>query len=692
MHSKATADVIWKNKLRFGKAPPTPARPSGYQALMDLVDDGFCIIQFIDGPDGPLSDYVHVESNSGYERHTGISGVVGKSVFDVSPQDGAEWVKIYRRVLETGEPIRFERRFAEVDRYIEVSATLADRIEQGRVAVLFRDITERKRTEQALRDSEQRATRDARHLARALSAGAILGTWVWTLDTDHFELDTGFSTAMGLDPALPASSLTLETIVANVHPGDRPALMEEINRSTSGGVAIAFQFRVRQADGQYHWIETNGRLESGSPRIFAGVLMDLDDRRAILEERDRATAELFQLNQTLEQRVADQTAKLMEQEEALRQAQKMEAVGQLTGGLAHDFNNLLTAIAGSLDLITSRLDEGRTDEAHRFVAAAQASTERAATVTQRLLAFSRRQSLQPAPTDVPALVHGMEDLVRRAIGPEVSVSTRFAPDTWPAMVDGNQLENALLNICLNARDAMPDGGLIEIEADNETVATATEHLATGAYVKLSVRDSGSGMSPDQLAKAFEPYFTTKPSGKGTGLGLSMVYGFARQSGGAALIRSQLGEGTTVELFLPRSAQAAETTTPAADTASDDEGSGATILVVDDEVLVRMVVAESLTDAGFKVLEAGTAREGLALLEAHPEISALLTDVGLPGGMTGRELARAAHELHPQLPIIFMTGYDDEAHSGPALAGAEVLLKPFSFDVMVRRIVELTARA
>jgi len=684
--------VNWKDKLRLGTSRPAPARPSGYQALMDLVDDGFCIIQFIDGPDGPLSDYVHIESNSGYERHTGIPGIVGKTVFDVSPQDGAEWVKIYRRVLDTGQPIRFERRFAEIDRHIEVSATLADSVEQGRVAVLFRDITERKRAEEALRDSEQRATRDARHLARALSAGAILGTWIWALDTDHFELDTGFSQAMGLDPEQPASDLTLEMIVSNVHPSDRPALMEEINRAISERAAIAFQFRVRQADGQYHWIETNGRLEGTSPRIFAGVLMDLDERRAILAERDRATAELFHLNQTLEQRVAEQTSKLMEQEEALRQAQKMEAVGQLTGGLAHDFNNLLTAIAGSLELITSRLDEGRTDEAHRFVEAALASTERAATVTQRLLAFSRRQSLLPAPTDVPALVRGMEDLVRRAIGPQVSVTTRFATDMWPAMVDGNQLENALLNICLNARDAMPDGGLIEIEAGNETFDAGTEHLAAGAYVKLSVRDSGSGMTPEQLAKAFDPYFTTKPSGKGTGLGLSMVYGFARQTGGAALIRSQLGKGTTVELFLPRSEQAVETAGPPAGLADAPEGSGATILVVDDEVLVRMVVAESLTDAGFKVLEAGTARDGLALLEAHPEISALLTDVGLPGGMTGRELARAARDAHPDLGIMFMTGYDDEASSGPALAGAEVLLKPFAFDVMVRRMVELTSGA
>ena len=678
-----------RDSLRFSGQKKTPGAASGYQALMDLVDDGFCIIQFIDGPDGPLSNYIHIESNSGYERHTGISDIVGKSVFDVSPQDGAEWVKIYRVVLETGRPIRFERRFAEVDRYIEVSATLVEPVEKAQVAVLFRDITERKRTEQALRESEQSAVRNARHVARALSAGAILGTWAWELGADRFELDQGFSTAMGLDPALAAEAVTLDLVAEHVHPDDKPALMEAIDRAIEDGVPIAFQFRVRQADGRYHWIETNGRVEECGTRVFAGVLMDLDDRLAILEERDRATAEVFRLNQTLEERVAQQTSKLMAQEEALRQAQKMEAVGQLTGGLAHDFNNLLTAISGSLDLITSRLREGRTEEAARFLEAAQSSAERAATLTQRLLAFSRRQSLLPSATDVPELVRGMEDLIRHSIGPHVTVETCFPEAPWGAMVDANQLENALLNLCLNARDAMPEGGRIGIEVANETIGAGNDALDPGDYLRLSVQDSGTGMTAEQIEKAFDPYFTTKPSGKGTGLGLSMVYGFTRQSGGAAVIRSTIGEGTTVDLYLPRSSSAPVAHAEAHQGAEVLDGSGTTILVVDDEVLVRMVVVEALTDAGFDVVEAGTGAEGLKRLSERPEISVLLTDVGLPGGMTGRVFAAKAREIYRDLKVCFMTGYDEEAASGPALGEADGLLKPFSFDLLVQRIVEMT---
>lgn len=673
---------------RRGRSPGT-VPDAGYQALMDLVDDGFCIIEFIDGPSGPQSNYVHVESNSGYERHTGISDIVGKTVFDVSPLDGAEWVKIYHEVLRTGQPIRFERRFAEVDRHIEVSATRVEPASKAQVAVLFRDISARKNTEQALRDSEQRAAQNARHVARALSAGAILGTWVWHLESGRFDLDDGFSAAMGLDPALSRGNMTVEAIMAHVHADDQPAFLEAIERSVSTDVPIAFQFRVCQADGHFHWVETNGRIEESSPRIFAGVLMDLDDRRAILEERDRATAEVFRLNQTLEQRVAEQTSRLMAQEEALRQAQKMEAVGQLTGGLAHDFNNLLTAITGSLDLIALRLNEGRPDEACRFLEAAKSSAGRAATVTQRLLAFSRRQSLQPVPTDLRELVRGMEDLIRHSIGPQIQVETRLDCDAWIAMVDGNQLENALLNLCLNARDAMPDGGAITIELSNKCVRAGDERLAEGAYLALSVRDTGCGMTPAQIEKAFDPYFTTKPSGKGTGLGLSMVYGFARQSGGAAQIESAPGEGTLVQIFLPRSDRELEAAVPQAFTAAARDGTGTTILVVDDEVLVRMVICEALVDAGFAVLEAGTGAEGIDMLARHPEVTLLLTDVGLPGGMTGRAFAAQARQARPDLRLVFMTGYDDEAASGVALGNASVLLKPFEFDTLVRKMIELS---
>lgn len=655
---------------------------------MDLVDDGFCIIQFIEGPDGPLSDYVHVEANSGYERHTGIPGIVGKTVFDVSPQDGAEWVKIYGEVLRSGKPIRFEREFVVASRYIEVSATRVEPVEKAQVAVLFRDITQRKTAELALRDSELRASQNARHVARALAAGAIIGTWVWTLDSERFDLDEGFSLAMGLDPNAPQEGLTIAKIAARVHPEDRPTLMEAIDRAITDGTGYAHQFRVKRSDGVYHWVEANGRLEAGFPRIFAGVLMDLDERLAIVDERDRATAEVYRLNETLEKRVQEQTARIMAQEEALRQAHKMEAVGQLTGGLAHDFNNLLTAITGSLELAEARLRQGRTDEIGHFMRTAQSSAERAATLTQRLLAFSRRQSLAPAPTDLGALVQGMQDLIRHSIGPQISIDTRVDKAAWPAMIDPNQLENALLNLCINARDAMPDGGTIEISISNATLAEADGDLAAGDYLRLAVRDTGTGMSDQALQKAFDPYFTTKPSGKGTGLGLSMVYGYARQSGGIATLSSAQGAGTTVVLMLPRSTQAAEVCAPPVTLTAEPDGSDLTVLVVDDEVLLRMVVKEALTDAGFAILEAGTGAEGLEVLQAHPEVDILLTDVGLPGGMSGRDLAVEVLKLRPEMKVMFMTGYDQDATGSAAMDHAEVLLKPFAFDEMVGRVSRL----
>ena len=682
------ADVKWRDVLARKEAEHPGAQ---FRALMDMVDDGFCIIQFVDGPDGPLSDYIHIEANSGCERHTGIPDLKGKSVFDVAPEDARDWVRIYGQVLDTGEPIRFEREFREAGRHVEVSATRVGPAGAGQVAVLFRDITERKRTEAALRESQRCAEENARRVQLALSAGAIVGTWTWELDDEVFILDDGFTAAMGLEPALPRQGLSVERIAANVHPDDLDDLMAAIRRTVAGGHPYAHQFRVLREDGAYHWVEANGRIEEGSPRIFAGVLMDLDERRAVAEERDRATEALFRLNQTLEDRVAEQTALLMAREEDLRQAQKMEAVGQLTGGLAHDFNNLLAAITGSLDLVTARLRQGRLEDLPRLVEAAQAAAARAAVVTQRLLAFSRRQPLAPQPTDVPALVSGMNDLIRQSVGSAIAVTVAAEPGAWPAMVDGNQLENALLNLCINARDAMPGAGTLHIDIANRRI---DDHacLAPGDYLRLAVSDTGSGMTPDLVARAFDPYFTTKPSGKGTGLGLSMVFGFVRQSGGHVGIISTPGEGTTVEMFLPRSSAAASAAgaPPAGQGATG--GAGQTVLVVGDEVLVRMVVADALMDAGFAVAEAGTAAEALAVLAERPEISVLLTDVGLPGGMTGRHLALRALERNAELRVMFMTGYDEEATSVTALADAGMLQKPFSFETLVSRVAELAARA
>jgi signal transduction histidine kinase len=284
------------------------------------------------------------------------------------------------------------------------------------------------------------------------------------------------------------------------------------------------------------------------------VLIDVDDRRAVEAERDRAIAMLQVLNDDLEHRVAERTAELLKAKEALRQAQKMEAVGQLTGGLAHDFNNLLAGISGSLQLVTRRLNQGRTADVERYLSAAQGAVQRAAALTHRLLAFSRRQTLDPKPTSVNRLINELEDLIRRTVGPSIELNVIGTTGLWPALVDPSQLENALLNLCINARDAMPNGGRITINKDNivlDQAAASAHDLPKGEYLLICVSDSGTGIPEDIREKVFEPFFTTKPLGEGTGLGLSMIYGFAKQSGGQVTISSEEGKGTTVCIYLPR---------------------------------------------------------------------------------------------------------------------------------------------
>ncbi|WP_147049161.1 ATP-binding protein, partial [Methylobacterium gnaphalii] len=327
-----------------------------------------------------------------------------------------------------------------------------------------------------------------------------------------------------------------------------------------------------------------------------------------------------------------------------RQSQKMEAVGQLTGGIAHDFNNLLTGISGSLELLQNRVSQGRLTDVDRYVNAAMGASKRAAALTHRLLAFSRRQTLDPKPTDVNRLVAGMEELIRRTIGPEIALETVAAAGLWSVMVDPSQLENALLNLCINARDAMPDGGRITIETANKWMderAARDRDLEPGQYLSLCVTDTGTGMAPDVIAKAFEPFFTTKPIGQGTGLGLSMIYGFVRQSGGQVRIYSELGDGTTMCLYLPRHYGTADEgeAVPTLSNAPRAE-QGQTVLIVDDEPTVRMLVTEVLEDLGYTAIEAADGAAGLKVLQSDTRIDLLVTDVGLPGGMNGRQMADA----------------------------------------------------
>ena len=792
---------------------------------------------------------------------------------------------------------------------------------------------QRAASEAALRKSEAAARENAERVQLALQAGAIIGTWFWDLPSDRFTVDEAFARVFGLDPALGREGLSLAQVVANVHPDDQEALAAAIEDVIARGGHYAHQYRVRRADGQYYWIEANGRVDlapDGTGLYFPGVLIDVEGRRAVEAERDQAILELRALNAELEQKVIAQAlargrtwqlspdilavlgpsgyfeafnpaweatlgwsahevastpfidfihpddlakthaswADLMERnlpalrfenryrhkdggwrwlswvavpdggkvycsardvtvekeaeaelrartaerdrmwdsspdlllvidfdgvfqrvnrawtrllgyapdelvgrhvnefvveedhtqtvaayvaaaeggeprvvnryrhkdgslrwiswaaapegrltyatgrditlererqaelevaQEQLRQAQKMEAVGQLTGGLAHDFNNLLAGISGSLELMKMRIKQGRLEDIERYMGVAMGATRRAAALTHRLLAFSRRQTLAPRPTDANALVGGLLDMIRRTVGPSVQVASNGSSTLWPPLVDQPQLENALLNLCINARDAMPDGGRITIETANRVVdqhGAKTLDMPEGQYIALSVSDTGTGMPPDVIAKAFDPFFTTKPLGQGTGLGLSMIYGFAQQSGGQVRIDSEVGQGTTVTIYLPRHRGEADREEVAAQAPLASLAStGETVLVVDDEPAVRMLVTDVLHDLGYTAIEAADGAAGLKILQSQARIDLLVSDVGLPGMMNGRQMADAARVGRPGLKVLFITGFAENAllNDGQLEAGMSVLIKPFPVESLAGRIRELIAK-
>ena len=528
----------------------------------------------------------------------------------------------------------------------------------GRVYAAGRDLMGERRREKALVEAEG-FTRLALH-----SVGGV-GIWSADLQQGTYVCDAAIAELYGVDPARGAAGVPAAEFLAYVHPDDLPQLRTAIARSLTSGADMAFEYRLRHPDGALRWVLSRWRThldEHGQPVRRTGVGIETTAQRSL--------------------------------EEQLRQAQKMEAVGQLTGGLAHDFNNLLAGITGALDLIQIRLRQGRLNDLERFMGVAQGATRRAAALTHRLLAFSRRQTLDPKPTDVNALVAGMEELIRRTVGPQVALEVVGAVGLWPSLIDAGQLENALLNLCINARDAMPDGWRITIETANKWLdhgAAQAHDMPQGQYLSLCVTDTGTGMALELMAKVFEPFFTTKPIGEGTGLGLSMIQGFARQSGGEVRIYSEVGQGTTVCLYLPRHYGPLDTDELAPRAAqAAPAGQGETVLVVDDEPSVRMLVTEVLQDLGYVVLEAGDSVAGLRLLQSGVRIDLLVSDVGLPGGMNGRQLAEAGLERRPGLKVLFITGFAENSliGNGYLKPGMQVLTKPFAVDMLAKRIGEL----
>ena len=656
---------------------PAPALSRDrYRALFDAIDEGFCVIEFVDSPRGPLSDYIHVEANAAYEKNTGIPGVVGRKMRDLVGDEADEWVKRFGDVLRTGAAIRFEQELVATGRHLELSAFRLDPPEAKQVAVLFKDITTRRDAEELRRQlNENLETRVAEALAgRRLLADVVDSAQaiVVVIDNDYRVLAVNKAAGEQIEQSL-GVKVAVGNHLLDVF-ADRPKALEQIRATWAP--ALAGQESVHTSE-----------LGDAKPdrRCY-------EMRFSVLRDADGRQIGAYSIAFDVTDRLSEQR-QLAAAEDALRQSQKMEAVGQLTGGLAHDFNNLLAGISGAFEMIRMRLAQGRAEDIERYLTAGQGATRRAAALTHRLLAFSRRQTLSPKPVVINRLLGELAELVRRTVGPNIAVETVAAGGLWASMVDANQLENAVLNLCINARDAMPAGGKITIETGNKWLderAARDRGLEAGQYVTVCVSDTGSGIDKEILERVFDPFFTTKPLGEGTGLGLSMVYGFARQSHGHVRIYSEVGQGTMVRVYLPRHMGEEEIDDTATVAGVDAASDGQVVLVIDDEPTVRMLVNDALIDRGYATIEAADGAAGLRVLESPARIDLLITDVGLPGGLNGRQVAEAARQLRPGLKIMFITGYAENAvlNHGHIERGMEVLTKPFAVDDLTNRVARL----
>jgi len=532
-------------------------------------------------------------------------------------------------------------------------------------------------------------------LQTALSAGRL---GALELHLPGFELEAS-DTCKVYFGRRAGEAFTYQDLLDSVHPDDRARRHATLEQALNTGGDYSIEYRVIWPDGSQHWMDVRARAvrgADGSLKSLVGVCSDITARKTaeierenLLEQLAAERTALAELTATLEQRVEQRTADLLKEvaarekaQDQLRQAQKMETIGQLTGGVAHDFNNLLMAVMGNLDLLRKRLPDD--PRLHRLVDGALQGAERGASLTQRLLAFARQQDLRAVPVDLSALVQGMGNLLERSLGPRVALRLDLPEGLPPARIDANQLELAILNLAINARDAMPDGGSIEIRVAKHQVQNDAV-LKSGTYLKLSVIDTGAGMTPDILKRAIEPFFSSKPLGKGTGLGLSMVHGLVVQLGGTLELSSAIGKGTTATMVLPIATSAPEAETPAA--APQQIKRSAIILFVDDDPLIAMSTTEMLEDLGHRVIGASSALHALDILKSEQPIDLMVTDHVMPG-MTGIELAAATRQVRPSLPILLATGYA-ELPEGTQL-DLPRLAKPYHQDQLRDQLDQLLA--
>jgi PAS domain S-box-containing protein len=628
--------------------------------------------------------------NPGYRQLIGHRDLVGKTVREAVPEvEGQGFFELLDNVYTTGKPfvgqsmpITLQRtpgaapepRFLD---FVYQPMRGADGVING-IFVEGIDVSSAHDAIAALRESEAQF----RTLAEAMP------NHVWTAQPDG-ALDW-FNNRVFEYSGLGLSDLIADGWTSLLHSEDQAEATARWRSALACGETYEAEFRLRRADGLYRWHIARAvptLSDDGAITRWIGTNTDIDEQKSTAEA-------LAHLNATLELQVEERTGELMATEEALRQSQKMEAVGQLTGGIAHDFNNLLAGIVGSLEMLETRMNQGRLDAVPRYVDAAQGAAKRAAALTQRLLAFSRRQTLDPKPVGLNRLIADMEELIRRTMGPNIEMEVVGTAGLWPTLVDPNQLENALLNLCINARDAMPDGGRLTIETANKWLddrAAKERELPPGQYISLCVTDTGTGMTPEVISRAFDPFFTTKPLGQGTGLGLSMIYGFVRQSGGQVRIYSELQQGTTMCIYLPRHfGEADDDAMTHGVGAANYGGHGETVLVIDDEPTVRLLVVDVLRDAGYEAIEAADGPSGMKVLQSEARIDLLITDVGLPGGMNGRQIADAARVHRPSLKVLFITGYAENAvvGNGHLDPGMQVITKPFAIEALGNKIREM----
>jgi PAS domain S-box-containing protein len=664
--------------------PGKVLEPRDHKRLAQMFDQAPSFIAVLSGAEHRIE-----LANAGFLNLVGNRNVVGKSIDEVLPdRDAPEFQALLDHAFITGERVvRAELRIAPeepagagaAESFVDfVFQPITDGI--GNITGIFvhgSDVTDRVHDEAVLRIRESHLHEENADLGRLVT-----------------ERSAQLQAKEALIQAVYEHSSEYHLVVAEIRGGQfrleemNPAALKMYKATREQVIGRTIDECLRPEEAAVVNARLTACLEANAPQqyefiydgnIIEGIASPLPPVRGLGRQIALSARDVTERRNL---------------EEQLRQSQKMEAVGQLTGGLAHDFNNLLSGISGSLELLKIRKDQGRLDEIDRYIDAAQGAAQRAAALTHRLLAFARHQTLDAKSIDLNRLAAGMDDLIRRTVGPMIHVAIIEAGDLWRALVDPNQLENALLNLCINARDAMPGGGNLVIATNSHRFdeRTAAEYdLPAGQYLSLSVSDTGTGMTPEVMARAFEPFFTTKPMGAGTGLGLSMIYGFARQSGGRVHIDSMVGRGTTVWLYLPRHLGDDEATLPSPDASAPRRAThGETVLVVDDEPTVRMLVNEILIDLGYSAIEAKDGVEALEILRSNRRIDLLVTDIGLPGGIDGRQLGAAARSCRPGLRILFITGYPHMLRGVPDSIdeGVQALAKPFAVQELAVRISAL----